>query len=133
MQCPICNENAVLNFQLCDDRYGAEGFFDVYQCRRCGHIFVDVALDDDQISNLYNAYYPRMSLTEVAMPSFHGFSSWLNGVSRACQYVLPNTKVLDIGCGAGESLMYLKSIGCNAIGLDVDKNILPLAKKYGLD
>jgi 2-polyprenyl-3-methyl-5-hydroxy-6-metoxy-1,4-benzoquinol methylase len=133
MQCPICNEKAGLKYQFYDDRYGAEGFHDVFQCKQCEHIFVDVTLDDEQISELYSTYYPRMSITELNMPSYRGFSSWLNGASQACQYVLPSTKVLDVGCGAGQSLLYLKSIGCDAIGLDVDKNVLPLAKKYGLD
>jgi 2-polyprenyl-3-methyl-5-hydroxy-6-metoxy-1,4-benzoquinol methylase len=134
MQCPMCNDAAFLNLQLYDDRYGFEGLFDVYQCQSCLHTFVDTTFTDDQISNLYTAYYPRLSITEVVAPRLRGFRSWLdNGNSYACQYVLPDTKVLDIGCGAGEKLMYLKTIGCDAIGIDADKNVLPLAEKYNLD
>ena len=134
MKCPICAYDAGLAQQsLYDDRYGYKGFFDVYRCSFCAHTFLDVRLEAEEIGDLYTKYYTRKSISELRMPQFGTFKAWLDGVADVCQYVKPGSKVLDIGCGSGENLLYLKSIGCEAIGSDADQNLAALAEKYKLN
>jgi 2-polyprenyl-3-methyl-5-hydroxy-6-metoxy-1,4-benzoquinol methylase len=41
-------------------------------------------------------------------------------------------KILDIGCGAGDTLVLLKKVGWDTYGLDMDKFAIENAKKRGL-
>ena len=42
-------------------------------------------------------------------------------------------RVLDIGCGFGESLGYHRARGCDAHGVEADRNILRVAERHGLN
>jgi len=44
-----------------------------------------------------------------------------------------NVRVLDIGCGFGESLGYHRNRGCEAHGVEADSNILRVAARHGLN
>ena len=44
-----------------------------------------------------------------------------------------NGKILDLGCGTGETLLLLKKIGWKTYGMDIDSNALSVAKKSGLN
>ena len=43
-----------------------------------------------------------------------------------------HVRVLDIGCGFGETLAYHEGRGCDAHGIDADENVLRVAERYGL-
>ena len=86
---------------------------------------------------LYADFYPRGELrldqfkprTEV-----HGFPAWLEGEqASAFRWVPRDVRVLDIGCGFGESLAYHAARGCDAHGIDADANLLRVAERYGLN
>ena len=42
-------------------------------------------------------------------------------------YVLPDSKILEVGCGTGELLNYLKP--SKGIGVDISPNMIDIAKK----
>ncbi|MFZ5845405.1 MAG: class I SAM-dependent methyltransferase [Patescibacteria group bacterium] len=44
----------------------------------------------------------------------------------------PGGKILDIGCGAGETLLLLKSLGWQTYGLEIDRQAVKVAQKMGL-
>ncbi|MDD2338773.1 MAG: class I SAM-dependent methyltransferase [Methanosarcina sp.] len=59
---------------------------------------------------------------------------FLKGKKTACHYsVKPKSRCLDIGCGLGESLYYLKQNNCEAYGVEADENVLKMAEKYDLN
>jgi SAM-dependent methyltransferase len=61
-----------------------------------------------------------------------GFKAWLNGAySSPFRWVPKNVRVLDIGCGFGESLGYYKAQGCETYGVEVDENIRRVAENFG--
>lgn len=39
-------------------------------------------------------------------------------------------QAIDFGCGTGRSTRFLKQLGLNAIGIDISKDMLEIAKKY---
>lgn len=62
--------------------------------------------------------------TAGGMSKFADFESWLiEAVRRFDQYKLqalpPGTRILDIGCGAGQTLLVADELGFTATGLDV--------------
>lgn len=61
-------------------------------------------------------------------------SGWWRGEkASAARWVPPNVKVLDIGCGFGETLAYHRDRGCEVHGVEVDRNIARVAEAFGFD
>jgi len=135
MNCPVCDGNIISKLKsLYDDRYAYPGYFNVLKCRECDHLFLENSLSKEEITGLYTNYYPRSSLDidnyrphRASSPSL----SWLNGEkASAFRWVPENIRILDIGCGFGEALGYHADRGCNVYGVETDKNILRVSKKY---
>jgi len=136
MKCLVCkSSNTVPKQKLRDDRYGYPGLFELTMCRNCGHAFLKSNFSSNQLTQLYSNYYPR---SVFSLEKYHaheekkGFISWFDGSrSSAHSWVPRNVRILDIGCGFGESLGYHKARGCDVYGVEADKNILRVADKYG--
>lgn len=136
MNCPICHAVAVIAQNgLYDDRYGYPGLFDLFRCTNCGHKFLDCEMSPAQLGELYTNYYPRRTF-DLAQFSPHqeagGFGAWFNGLySSAFRAVPKNVRVLDVGCGFGQTLAYHTARGCEVYGVEADENILRVAEKFG--
>ncbi len=134
IKCTICG--VILDFENClfDDRYGYPGCFDLYKCSSCGHRIINIEFTPAQLTELYTDYYPRASYDVTkfkAAEGSRGFCAWLSGVGRSAYLWVPeNVKVLDIGCGFGETLAYHKARGCDVYGVEVDENIRKVADMY---
>lgn len=135
--CPICEAlSQKFLTGLYDDRYGCPGLHDVYRCQTCGHCHLATRFQPEQLAQLYARYYPRKAFQPAeyrSLPSADGIRGWWNGERRAFSLVPRGDRVLDVGCGVGESLGYHAARGCLAVGVEVDPNILPLATTLGLD
>jgi len=119
---------------LYDDRYGYPGKFVLRKCSSCNHKFLEHDFSPGQINSLYTSYYPRSSFS---LDKFRprkdatGFQAWLNGnYASAYLWVPPGVRVLDIGCGFGETLAYHALRGCDAYGVEVDENIKRVAERF---
>lgn len=117
-----------------DDRYGYPGRFELMHCSDCGHRFLDSSLTAEQLVDLYTDYYPRKIL-DVAQYQPHreirGFGGWFNGLNAsAFRYVPKNVRVLDVGCGFGQSLGYHIARGCDVYGVEADENIRRVAERF---
>jgi 2-polyprenyl-3-methyl-5-hydroxy-6-metoxy-1,4-benzoquinol methylase len=134
--CDICGMRQAHTLALHDDRYGYPGQFALLHCMDCGHRRLDVKMSDAQIGDLYTRFYPRsqLDIESWSAPAFaRGIAAWWRGdMANAFRWVPPNVRVLDIGCGFGESLGYHRARGCDAHGVEADENILRVAKRHGL-
>ena len=138
MNCPACGASQSslrLSHILYDDRYGYPGEYRLLSCKECSHQFLNVDFSAAQIGDLYSNYYPRSNFSLAdhrPHQELNGFSAWLDGAkSKAFRWVPPGVRVLDIGCGFGETLGYHRTRGCDAYGVEADTNILRVAEKYG--
>ena len=138
MYCPICNADKIEKIQvLFDDRYAYRGKFDLLECLDCKHKFLDAKFSDEELSELYSKYYPRSSFNVNDYQQFqesNGVLSWFKGHKASTfRWVPKNIKVLDIGCGFGESLGYHQARGCDVYGVEADSNIRKVADKFGFN
>jgi SAM-dependent methyltransferase len=138
ISCVICETvGKTSGHVLYDDRYGCEGLFTMSICSGCGHISLCASFTPDQLNSLYTDYYPRSSFTlQKFQPhqSFNGITAWLNGSKcSAYTWVPENVRILDIGCGFGQTLAYHKARGCEVYGVEVDENIRRVADKFGFN
>jgi 2-polyprenyl-3-methyl-5-hydroxy-6-metoxy-1,4-benzoquinol methylase len=137
MNCPICfSQNSNVVYELYDDRYGFKANFNLLKCEQCRHQYLDKAPDSQELGDLYTDYYPRHSFDPKTFKPYkdrNKFYNWLaGGRANACQSVPVGKRVLDIGCGFGETLSYLEAKGCEAYGIDADRNVEVIAQRYGL-
>jgi 2-polyprenyl-3-methyl-5-hydroxy-6-metoxy-1,4-benzoquinol methylase len=136
VDCPICTSQQLkTDYHLYDDRYGYPGLYPLIRCRKCGHCFLDKKFSSEELSELYTLYYPRRTFDlDQFKPNkeVQGFSSWLQGDKRSAYcWVPPHVRILDIGCGFGETLAYHVSRGCDAYGVEADENAKRAAERFG--
>ena len=135
--CTICGDITDFLFPLYDDRYGFPGVFEIYRCPACSHCTLAADFSNNEIIDLYSNYYPR---SDFSLDDFKprkevsGFSAWLNGERRSAYAWVPeNVRILDVGCGFGETLAYHKERGCDVYGVEADENIKRVADKFGFN
>ncbi len=142
MPCKICGQATIKKWEdLYDDRYGYPGLFSISECSACGFAQTEPPLPAEKFSELYTNYYPRRNFTKEQVQAKAKYQpraaikikEWLKGTNNICHHhIKPATKVLDIGCGDGASLLEIKAQGAEAYGTEEDRNIEPIAKQLGL-
>jgi len=134
--CCICHGELDSVGDYFDDRYGFPGLFEMCVCRNCGYRSLSGDFTPEMLTDLYTNYYPRSTFAVerfAPAPAHSGFVSWWNGARRlAYTWVPERVRVLDIGCGFGESLAYHRARGCDVYGVEADENIRRVAEEYGL-
>lgn len=136
--CPICEARGRPRYtRLRDDRYGYPGEFTLIGCHVCGHSWLDWQPDSGTLTTLYSDYYPRSERPVegvIAPRRKTPLVRWWEGQrSSAAFWVPPHVRVLDIGCGFGESLAYHRERGCEVWGVEADRNIARVASHHGFD
>lgn len=136
--CPVCAGPSAVDWgDLYDDRYGHPGRHKLLRCQTCGHRFLGTAFTDSQLESLYSHFYPRASFAIEDFSPYDdlaGFAAWLEGErASAFRWVPRDVRVLDVGCGFGQTLAYHAARGCDAHGIDADVNLLRVARRFGLN
>ena len=118
--CPICKSK---RNRLLKSIYR----FSYYECRYCGASYVSNMPSDEDIKKLYNsAYYTRTNKLLLANKKIIGYR--VKNIARPkVGYVLKyltskNKSWLDIGCGTGEILSVVSSMGWKAQGVEPNKS-----------
>lgn len=113
------------------------GKFRIARCLDCRHKWLDAKFSREELADLYTNYYPRSSFKLEQYKPYEeakGFFAWLDGEARsAFRWVPRGVRVLDIGCGFGETLGYHRNRGCEVYGVEADENILRVAEKFGFN
>ena len=137
MPCKICQNPTLLTEYdaIYDTRFGYPDTFRILRCDRCDFRQTDPTLSDEALSTLYTNFYPRRSMdpaeiqagcdTRNDLPA--RWRRWFSGTLYKCFYHVPSGKrVLDIGCGNAHSLLFLTAQGCDAYGIEEDRNVQKL-------
>lgn len=147
-KCSICgNKEFTFLFKSKDRMMGFSGEFGIVRCNRCKAWLLSPRPSDKQLAG----YYPKSNYyayTETKGGFFTILRSYLishyysptifsNLISIIIHAVpaLPSKrggKVLDIGCGTGDTLVQLKALGFDVYGMDMDANAVRLAKQKGV-
>lgn len=134
--CPVCSNEGRCLTNLADDRYGYPGSSPLFRCDACGHRFLSIEMSPEELASLYTNFYPRSTfdVDSWSPPTPESaLRTWWRGLrASAFRWVPANVRVLDIGCGFGESLGYHRDRGCDAHGVEADSNILRVAERHGL-
>lgn len=140
MKCIVCgNASWRFLYPAKDRMFRQSGLFSEYQCTACGFVRLNPQPSVEEL----NKYYPSQtyySYNAAAKQSFFGvlrrylITHPLPGGLLQVP-AMPGKKagkILDIGCGSGDTLSILKDIGWDVYGMDIDKHAIAAAKKRGL-
>lgn len=132
--CPVCGE-VIIN----DKKYilKATASFNYKICSFCNQGIIDPLLSRNDLDKLYK---DKKYFIDLSAPVKNKIIQWLFSIriyQTSWEWVkekLESGKILDIGCGNGEFLDYLKKNGWNCWGIDIsDVAVKNTALKIGRD
>lgn len=141
-RCPVCEGSRFTVVRSAfDDRYGHPGRFRIARCESCGHRVTEPRLAEADLPLLYGSYYPRKQLVAAELAEqargagsrWGALGRWFRGTDNQGQYdVRSGERMLDVGCGAGVSLLEAVELGAEAYGIEADPNVERIARELGL-
>ncbi len=150
IECAVCKSKKFTFQYLSKDRmFNLPGEFSVKKCSNCSLVFLDPQPDSQSLkryypSKNYYAYQKRRKkgffeiLREYLIAHYYSpnvfslfISTFIQNVPAMPSYPM-SEKILDIGCGAGDTLILLKKLGWDTYGIDMDLLAIQNAKKRGL-
>lgn len=134
--CPIChscNSKMMVSFNLKTfDGYNLPLNVQVSECKVCGFVFNDQAIDEQTLNQFYtkeNFYYSESSYG-TGGADLARYQKYLEFLDPFIHY---DGVIVDIGCGKGQFVKYLIDNGFpNACGVDLDKSLVSIATKQGI-
>jgi 2-polyprenyl-3-methyl-5-hydroxy-6-metoxy-1,4-benzoquinol methylase len=116
--CSLCQSNNVLK------KFNKEGI-GYYYCNSCGFLFSKPSVNANSQENIneYEDYYIKYFDSHIADKK--NFDSILSWISKKVDF--RGKTMLDVGCGSGKLVDYLREKGFNIKGIEYSK---PLFKEY---
>ena len=149
-KCAVCGSSDFVNLYLTHDRmFGISGKYRVKKCKKCLLLFID----PQPTTNVLSQHYPSKKYYSYTVsqkrnifgilrnylvknyynPNFVAsiFAKFVKNVPAMPSY-RENGKILDVGCGTGDTLILLQELGWEAYGIEIDKNAVKAARERGL-
>lgn len=134
--CPICNSSNSTPYLIRPDKLTVDA------CNVCDTFFVNPAPKSDFLDDFYKNYYKNHG--DSSQNSIKHFSFEVKSrkpttdiriarLLEKCRFSTSNKYALDIGCGKGEFLYFLKKIGFHVQGVEPDSSVIKYASKLGID
>lgn len=131
--CPVCDgaPYCVVTRRFDDGR--------VVQCSACGHIYLNPALPDAVLEEIYEGYHARESEEELLGGVEAFFADTKGPYQGALRLVearggLAGRRVLEVGCGPGRFLAECRRRGADVTGVDPSPAAVRLAReRFGLE
>lgn len=106
--------------------------YKIVQCNNCGLVFVNPMPDPEMLSMLYEGYHQRDGKNNrvwerLMERNFREVSSFLNKCFPA------KGEILDIGCGYGHFIEFMRDHGWSVSGIDPSSRTLNFARGKGLN
>ena len=101
-----------------------ENFFKLAKCRRCGLVYLNPRPKKEEIKKYYPAWYhsrPPAKVTDITKTKIWGIP-WQEAMKNKAEPILRYKKkgrILDIGCGDGSLLKFLKDSGWQTYGVEL--------------
>lgn len=138
MRCIVCgNRSWIYLFAARDRMFGIPGQFSEYQCLQCGFVRLFPQPTREALKKYYPSSHYYSYRKEGKLHFFEKLRAFF--IEHEFFWLVPamprrgeRGKILDVGCGSGDTLAQLRSIGWDVYGLDVDAQAIKVAQKRGL-
>lgn len=160
--CNLCGKGETdFVLEAVDHSTGRQRKFNVVRCRSCGLVYVNPRPTPEEIGRYYpeDSYYSyryqdettlKRRVRNLVLEEQGGYAHaggdplWMRLLgkllatlarSQVLMFVpaVPNGKALDVGCGCGEHLLWLRQHGWSELhGVEISQNAAALANDHGL-
>lgn len=123
--CPACGGRGK------DRRYQIEEY-DLHRCERCGTEFLVLSDDREPASHTYwDGYKFRVYGDEQVRAQYE--ERYRSVMASARRYTSTIRRVVDVGCGIGNFLDWVRTEGLEGTGVDVEQDAIDSCRERGLD
>lgn len=136
--CLVCgSEQLPINLKLKDHSISKEDF-ELVKCGNCNFVFTQNIPSQEEIGPYYvSEDYISHSDTKKGLINslYHTVRAWmLKSKKGLVKKYAPSGKLLDVGCGTGYFLNFMKNSGFDVLGVEPDENARELGvKNFGLE
>lgn len=148
-RCPLCGSIQQRLISIVHDRmFGVTGSFRLVRCVSCSLVFIFPQPSSKTLSRHYpeakyyaysvgkNGFFGRLRSSLIRATRYPTmlsrlFSILVNPVPAIPAYKI-NGKILDIGCGTGDTLALLSEIGWDTYGIEPSREAVAIARRRGL-
>lgn len=135
--CPICGSKESTVFLKSKDHGHSQEDFSINECNSCGFRFTSPIPTEEEIGRYYNSE-DYISHTDSNRGVVNKVYKRVRNYSIKKKFQLTNSlttdkTLLDIGCGTGDFLSYVKDQNWTVKGLEPDKGARAICKTKGLE
>jgi SAM-dependent methyltransferase len=124
--CNLC-DGSQFTLEMKVKDYVSQEIFHLVQCQDCGLVFVNPR---PHVSTIVR-YYPEGIYRRSVFSSF-GFWLRKKRLDRYLRAAKPG-RVLDIGCGDGRELLYLRDKGWQTVGTELSESLYAQVRSAGIE
>lgn len=120
--CPICDNTEFIHFSLIKDHFLSKEDFKLSQCKSCGFVFTNPRPQANDLAKYYLSedYFShskkKKGIITVLYEAVKKYS--LGKKFHLINHHKKPGDILDIGCGTGEFLYYMKNKGWKTLGIE---------------
>jgi len=118
MECPSC-------FQTETTFYGSKNAHDLYECQHCTLIYVHPMPAPDALAAFYHDYHKTPQYTRKLKSKQRRATKRIWSLKRLSK----GKRFIDIGCNAGFAVEAARSLGLDALGIDLDSSSIEFAQR----
>lgn len=118
-----------------DWEYGVEGSYDYYQCTSCDGVQIRPFPTLDDLKLAYDIDYHGYATGDKRGFLFSTLYEAKESLFRRQmrRFVSSSSRVLDVGCGAGEFLLSMKALGVKQLeGIDFSADMIAQLEQHGI-
>ncbi|MEA2105129.1 MAG: class I SAM-dependent methyltransferase [Bacteroidota bacterium] len=130
-KCPLCQNHKIISTISLEDYSISKEPFEIWQCTSCNFLFTQNIPDEESIGSYYaSEEYISHSDTKKGLVNrlYHIARKIMLGKKyRIIKRISSGKTLLDIGCGTGYFLNYMKEKGYQTLGIEINEQ----AKNFG--
>jgi SAM-dependent methyltransferase len=137
-ECRVCHGRSgeILTEGIRDWEYGVNGEYAQKQCSACGSVQLDPFPDLEDLIKAYDIDYHGYCDAAGHGAAYNALWAVKTRLfeRQLRKYVSATSRVLDVGCGSGEFLSRLRSMGVSdLVGIDFNETSVQMVKSKGID
>lgn len=122
--CPLCNSGQFNLYKRCQDFTVSKETFSIVSCTNCGFRFTNPRPVEEDLSTYYESddYISHTNKGNNLLNNLYKLARvyTMEQKSKLLRKWSPKGKLLDIGCGTGDFLLYNKQLGWSVSGVEVN-------------